>query len=129
MDSARRYEKRESARRTKIAERRIKLLTLLDVVIRKGSSVLELLPGEDESLLIRRDSLLVLDLGLNVVDGVRGLDLQRDRLAGETGKKRGRGQLDEEEAATVERDSRLDEDLHTTSETQDEVKRRLCADR
>ena len=54
---------------------------LLDVVVREGSSVLELLSGEDESLLVRGDTLLVLDLGLDVVDRVRGLDLQRDGLA------------------------------------------------
>lgn len=35
---------------------------LLDVVVREGSSIFELLAGKDESLLIRGDSLLVLDL-------------------------------------------------------------------
>ena len=43
---------------------------LLDVVVRKGSAVLELLSSEDESLLIGRDSLLVLDLCLDVFNGV-----------------------------------------------------------
>jgi hypothetical protein len=38
------------------------VLTLLDVVVRKGSAILELLAGEDKSLLVRGDSLLVLDL-------------------------------------------------------------------
>ena len=33
---------------------------LLDVVVRQGSSVLQVLPGEDESLLVGRDFLLVL---------------------------------------------------------------------
>ena len=36
---------------------------LLDVVVGKGASVLELLASEDESLLIGRDSFLVLDFG------------------------------------------------------------------
>ena len=58
---------------------------LLDVVVRKGSAILELLSGEDESLLVRGDTLLVLDLGLDVVDRVRGLDLERDGLAREAG--------------------------------------------
>jgi len=49
-----------------------------------------LLASEDEPLLVRGDALLVLDLGLDVVDRVGRLDLERDRLAGE----------------------RLDEDLH-----------------
>ena len=36
----------------------------LDVVIRKGPPIFQLLPCKDEALLIRGDSLLVLDLGL-----------------------------------------------------------------
>ena len=43
---------------------------LLDVVIRKGSSVLELLSGEDESLLVRGDTLLVLDLEVRAKRGI-----------------------------------------------------------
>ena len=43
---------------------------LLDVVVREGSAVFELLSGEDESLLIGWDTFLVLDLGLDVFDGV-----------------------------------------------------------
>ena len=54
---------------------------LLDVVVGQGAAVLELLAGKDEPLLVRRDALLVLDLGLDVVDRVRRLDLERDRLA------------------------------------------------
>ena len=41
---------------------------LLDVVIRESSAVLELLSGEDESLLVWWDSFLVLDLGLDVLN-------------------------------------------------------------
>jgi hypothetical protein len=54
---------------------------LLDVVVAQGTAVLELFPGEDETLLIRGDSLLVLDLGFDVVDGVRWLNIERDGLA------------------------------------------------
>lgn len=43
---------------------------LLNIVVREGSAVFELLAGEDETLLIRRNSFLILDLGLDVVDGV-----------------------------------------------------------
>jgi hypothetical protein len=50
-------------------------------VIRKGPSVLELLSGKDQSLLVWGDTLLVLDLGLDIVDGVGGLDLKGDGLA------------------------------------------------
>ena len=54
---------------------------LLDVVVRQGAAVLELLAGEDEALLVRGDALLVLDLGLDVVNGVRGLNVEGDGLA------------------------------------------------
>ena len=43
---------------------------LLDIVVAQGSSILQLLTGEDKSLLVRWDTLLVLDLGFNVIDGV-----------------------------------------------------------
>jgi hypothetical protein len=56
---------------------------LLNVVVGEGSAVLKLLASKDETLLVRRDALLVLDLGLDVVDGVRGLNLESDRLAGQ----------------------------------------------
>ena len=49
---------------------------LLDVVVGEGAAVLELLSGEDETLLIRRDALLVLDLGLHIIDCVRRLNLK-----------------------------------------------------
>ena len=54
---------------------------LLDVVVRERAALLELLTREDQSLLIRGDALLVLDLGLNVVDRVRGLDIEGDGFA------------------------------------------------
>jgi hypothetical protein len=54
---------------------------LLNVVIGQGASILELLASEDETLLIRRNTFLVLYFGLDVVDGVRRLDLERDGLA------------------------------------------------
>ena len=43
---------------------------LLDVVVRQGTSVLELLSGKDQTLLIWRNSFLVLDLSLDIVNGV-----------------------------------------------------------
>ena len=52
----------------------------LNVVIREGSAILELLAGEDESLLIGWDTFLVLNLGLDVLNGVRWLDLKGDGL-------------------------------------------------
>jgi len=78
----------------------------LDVVVRKGSAVLKLLSGEDESLLIWWDSFLVLDLGLDVLNGVCWLDIEGDGLTGEG----------------------LDEDLHTSSKSKDQVKGGLLLD-
>merc|ERR1719232_21779 len=72
---------------------------LLDVVVGEGSSILELLTSEDESLLIGWDALLVLDLGLHILDGVRWLDVEGDGLSSKG----------------------LHEDLHTTSESEHEM--------
>ena len=69
----------------------------LDVVIRKSATVLKLFAGKNETLLVRRDPLFVLDLRLDVVDGVRRLNLKGDRLTREG----------------------LHKDLHTTTETKD----------
>jgi hypothetical protein len=54
---------------------------LLDVVVTEGTAVLELLSGKDETLLIRGDALLVLDLRLDIVNGVRRLHIEGDGLA------------------------------------------------
>ena len=72
---------------------KVKSRLFLDVVVRKRTSIFKLLAGKDQALLIRGNTLLVLNLCLDVVDGVGGLDLKGDGLAGE----------------------RLDENLHATS--------------
>ena len=66
------------------AEDEIDGALLLDIVVRKGVAVLEVLCREDQTLLIRRDALLVLDLGLDRLDAVAGLDLEEVSLAGES---------------------------------------------
>ncbi|PYI04963.1 hypothetical protein BO78DRAFT_154725 [Aspergillus sclerotiicarbonarius CBS 121057] len=53
---------------------------LLDVVVAQGAAILKLLTSEDKTLLIRGDTLLVLDLGLDVVDGVARLDVEGNGL-------------------------------------------------
>ena len=63
------------------AQHQVKRRLLLDVVVSQGAAVLQLLAREDEALLVRGDALLVLDLGLDIVDGVRRLDLERDGLS------------------------------------------------
>ena len=73
---------------------------LLDVVIRKGTAVLQLLASEDQALLVGRDAFLVLNLSLDIVYGVTGLNIQGDRLACQG----------------------LDKDLHATPQSQHQVK-------
>ena len=53
---------------------------LLDVVITQRASILKLLPREDETLLIGRDALLILDLCLDVVNGIRRLNIKGNGL-------------------------------------------------
>jgi hypothetical protein len=53
---------------------------LLDVVVAQSAAILELLASEDQTLLVRGDALLVLDLGLDVVDGVARLDVEGNGL-------------------------------------------------
>ena len=56
---------------------------LLDVVVGQSTSIFQLLSGEDQSLLVWGNSLLILDLGFHVLNGVGGLDLKGDGLAGQ----------------------------------------------
>ena len=51
---------------------------LLNVVVGKSSTVLELLSSEDETLLIRRDTFLILNLGLDVVDRIGRFNFEGD---------------------------------------------------
>lgn len=54
---------------------------LLNVVVGEGAAVFKLLSRKNQALLVGRNALLVLDLGLDVVNGVAGLDLKSDGLA------------------------------------------------
>ena len=79
---------------------------LLDVVVGQSAAIFELLAGENESLLVGRDAFLVLDLSLHVLDGVGLLDVEGDGLASQG----------------------LDEDLHTATESEDEMEGGLLLD-
>ena len=67
-----------------IPKHKVERALLLNVVVREGTAVLQLLAGEDQPLLVRRNALLVLNLRLHNVDRVARLDLQSDRLASES---------------------------------------------
>ena len=68
---------------------------LLDVVVGERPSVFKLLSGEDQTLLVWGNTFLVLNLRLDIVDGVGRLHLKGDGLSRQ----------------------RLDKDLHTTAQT------------
>lgn len=68
---------------------------LLDVVIAQRPTVFQLLASKDQTLLVRRDPFLVLNLGFHVVDCVRGFDFEGDRLAGERLRTRARAERSE----------------------------------
>ena len=55
--------------------------TFLDIVIGQSAAILELLSSKDQSLLIGGNALLVLNLALHHVNGVRGLDLLTENMS------------------------------------------------
>merc|ERR1719492_702027 len=74
---------------------------LLNIVVREGSSIFKLLSGKDQSLLLRGNAFLVLNLRFHVLNRVIGFHVQSDRFSREG----------------------LDEDLHgTTAKTKDKMK-------
>jgi len=72
---------------------------LLDVVIWKSSSILKLLSSEDKSLLIWWNSFLILNFGFYIFNGVSWLNIKSNGFSSES----------------------LDEDLHTSSKSEDQV--------
>ena len=73
----------ENLHATTETENKVKSGLLLDVIVRKSASILELLSGKDQSLLVRGNALLILDLRLDIVDGIGGFDLKSDGLSGQ----------------------------------------------
>ena len=89
-----------------LTEDKVKSGLFLNIVVRKGATILELFASENQTLLVRRDTLLILDLRLNVVNRIRRLDLKRNRLPGEC----------------------LDKDLHASTEAKNKMEGRLLWD-
>merc|ERR1712046_407672 len=63
------------------AKDKMKSALLLDVVVRQCTTILKLLACKDQALLIRWNSFLVLNLCLDVVNSVAGLNIQGNGLA------------------------------------------------
>ncbi len=55
----------------------------MDVVVTKSAAIFELFASEDQTLLIRRNPFLILDLCFDVFDGVGRFDIQGDGLTRE----------------------------------------------
>ncbi|KAF0734071.1 hypothetical protein Ae201684_009241 [Aphanomyces euteiches] len=89
----------EDLHTTTQAQHQVQGRLLLDVVVREGATIFKLLAGKNQALLIRGNAFLVLDLLLNIIDGVRRLNIERDGLAGKG----------------------LHEDLHTAAKTQHQM--------
>jgi len=88
------------------AEHQVQCRFLLNIVIRKCTAILQLFPCENQALLIRRDTLFVLDLCLDIVNGVRCFDIQSNCFAGQS----------------------FDKDLHATAETEHQMECRFFLD-
>jgi len=78
----------------------------LDVIIRQGPAIFKLFSSENQTLLIWRDSLLVLNLGLHILNGVGSFNLQGDGFSGQG----------------------FHENLHSSAKSQDQVKGRFFLD-
>merc|ERR1712188_330931 len=72
---------------------------LLDVVVTQSTSIFQLFTCKNQSLLIWWDSFLVLNLGLDILNGITGFNFQSDGFPCQS----------------------FDKDLHTSSETQDKM--------
>ena len=74
----------ECSHTTTKTKHKMKSALLLDVVITNCPTILKLLSSKDQTLLIRRNALLVLDLGLHVVDQITWLNFNSDCLASQS---------------------------------------------
>jgi len=96
----------ENLHATAQTQHQVKSRFLLDIVVRKGATILQLLAGKNQALLIWGNSLLVLDLRLHVLDRVGRLHVKGDGFPSQ----------------------RLHENLHATAQTQHQVKSRFLLD-
>merc|ERR1712047_89420 len=79
---------------------------LLDVVVRESTAILKLFASKDQPLLVWGNAFLVLDLSLDIFNGVRWLHLKGDGLASQG----------------------LDKNLHTSTKTENQMQSGLLLD-
>jgi len=79
------------------SEDQVKGRLFLDIVIGKSSAIFQLFTGENETLLVWGNSLLVLNFGLHVFDGIGRFNFEGDGFTSQS----------------------LDKDLHTTAKSED----------
>merc|ERR1712050_145634 len=79
---------------------------LLDVVVRESTAILKLFASKDQPLLVWGNAFLVLDLSLDIFDGVRWLNLKGDGLASQG----------------------FDKNLHTSTKAENQMQSRLLLD-
>merc|ERR1719230_1852759 len=85
------------------AEHQVERGLLLDVIVRKCPSVLQLFAGKNEPLLVWRDAFLILNLCFDIVDGVTRFHIQCNCFSCEC----------------------FHKDLHATTQAKHQVERRL----
>merc|ERR1711931_353567 len=79
---------------------------LLDVVVRERTAIFKLFTSKDQPLLVWGNAFLVLDLSLDIFNGVRWFNLKGDGLASQG----------------------LDKNLHTSSQSEYQMQSRLLLD-
>jgi len=72
---------------------------LLDVIVRQGTTIFQLLTSKDQTLLIWGNTLFILNLGFDILNGVRRFHFKSDCFASQG----------------------LDENLHATTETENQM--------
>jgi len=65
---------------TSQSQYKMKSWLFLDIVITESATIFKLLPSKDQSLLVRWDTFLVLDLGFYIINCITGLNLKKKRL-------------------------------------------------
>lgn len=72
---------------------------LLNVIISKSTTIFQLFARKDQPLLVGRNTFLILDLSLNIINSIRALNLKSDCFSSQSLNKSASLPLDEEQGA------------------------------